>query len=371
MGFDLHLSRARKALKPRKAPYWDLLQRGSYIGLRVLDGGRASWSARLYNDTAHKYQYRALGFLTPEFGFDEARAAALDFFREHTGGISTARLTVEDAAKDYIKDRQAESPGRTTRDAETRLERTVYGTAFGKTPVTRLTTPAIVQWRANLSTSAADRTRTWTVVRAALNLAVRMRRVPLTLAREWNEVMALPERGGRRDLFLDLAQRRAWVEAATGTVRYLIEAACLTGARSGELLGAKRGQFDGRTQTMTFSGKTGPRTVPLSPAAVALFTRIADGKKPTDALFPSPSGTAWTGFNYAEPVKKAAQRAGLPPGATLYTLRHSFVTQAITDGLSTLDVAKLTGTSLMMIERHYGQFVLGAVRERLAKVTML
>jgi hypothetical protein len=32
------------------------------------------------------------------------------------------------------------------------------------------------------------------------------------------------------------------------------------------------------------------------------------------------------------------------PGVCLYSCRHSYITQAIVDGLSTLDVAKLTGT---------------------------
>ncbi len=54
-----------------------------------------------------------------------------------------------------------------------------------------------------------------------------------------------------------------------------------------------------------------------------------------------------------------------------YTLRHSFITQAISDGLTTLDVARLTGTSLAMIDRHYGHLVQSASAERLAKVQML
>jgi hypothetical protein len=39
--------------------------------------------------------------------------------------------------------------------------------------------------------------------------------------------------------------------------------------------------------------------------------------------------------------------------------------------MTTLDVARLTGTSVMMIEKHYGHLVASAARERLAKVKML
>lgn len=55
----------------------------------------------------------------------------------------------------------------------------------------------------------------------------------------------------------------------------------------------------------------------------------------------------------------------------LYTLRHSWITTALMSGMSTLDVARLTGTSLMMIEKHYGHLVDAAARERLAAVRIL
>ena len=61
----------------------------------------------------------------------------------------------------------------------------------------------------------------------------------------------------------------------------------------------------------------------------------------------------------------------LPPGVCLYTLRHSFITDAINQGMNTLAVARLVGTSLRMIDRHYGHLASDAVREQLAKVTMV
>jgi integrase len=72
-----------------------------------------------------------------------------------------------------------------------------------------------------------------------------------------------------------------------------------------------------------------------------------------------------------ELVRNAGAKAKLPPGVCLYTLRHSFITQAITDGMTTLDVARLCGTSFGMIEKHYGHLVADAARKWLAAVTML
>ena len=45
--------------------------------------------------------------------------------------------------------------------------------------------------------------------------------------------------------------------------------------------------------------------------------------------------------------------------------------QALLDGVSTLEVSKIVGTSLTMIEKHYGHLVHDTARERLAKVQMV
>ena len=68
-------------------------------------------------------------------------------------------------------------------------------------------------------------------------------------------------------------------------------------------------------------------------------------------------------------MRDAAERAELPVGVCLYTLRHSWITQAITDGMSVLTVAKLVGTSVTMIDKHYGKLAPEA-REQLSKMVM-
>ena len=58
---------------------------------------------------------------------------------------------------------------------------------------------------------------------------------------------------------------------------------------------------------------------------------------------------AWKG-----PIKAAAAAAELSPSVTAYSIRHSVITDLVTDGLDLLTVAQLSGTSVAMIERHYG-----------------
>ena len=46
--------------------------------------------------------------------------------------------------------------------------------------------------------------------------------------------------------------------------------------------------------------------------------------------------------------------AGLPAATTAYAMRHSAITDLVTGGLDLLTVAQLSGTSVAMIEKHYG-----------------
>ena len=199
--------------------------------------------------------------------------------------------------------------------------------------------------REGLKLTKSGANRMMASLRAALNLAVDNRQVPATAAQEWRGVKPYKGADGRRELYLDLAQRRALLAAATGGVRHLIEAALVTGARPGELVAVPRGAFD---------------------ATAPLLTRD-DGK-------------SWQRAEWTEDVRLAAEAAvvkgvngndaKLPVAVCLYSCRHSYITQAIVDGLTTLDVAKLTGTSLAMIDKHYGHLVQTSA-ERLAEVQML
>jgi integrase len=177
--------------------------------------------------------------------------------------------------------------------------------------------------------------------------------------------------GARRSLFLDRTQRRALVVACGGGLRDLLEAAAVTGCRAGELTGARVRYFDARQRTLSVRGKTGHRDVLLSPAAIALFTRRCEGREPDDHLLTRDDGRHRAHSDWDELVKDAARRVALPDSTVLYTLRHSWITETLMGGMSTLEVARIAGTSRAMIEKHYGHLVSDAASERLAKIAML
>jgi integrase len=229
----------------------------------------------------------------------------------------------------------------------------------------------VKRWRQGAGPTKSSQNRTMTALRAALNLAVQQRRVGADRAIEWKQVKQHSHAEGRRQLFLDLDQRRRLIEAARGTVRDLIAGIALTGARPGDLRMARRSHFDSRTGTISFYAKNHQRTIPLPLAALPLFERLAKDKLPNAWLFTRDDGKPWAHSDWDELVRAAAQGAGLQPGVCLYTLRHSFITQALMDGMSTLDVARITGTSLAMIEKHYGHLAMTQARERLDRVKLL
>lgn len=379
---QIHKSGIRKSLAPRREPYWSRISRGQYIGFRKLLDGEGTWIARRRSDDG-KQEYKSLGFDTDAFGIDQATAAAEHWFKLKDSDIKDDIVTVADACRRYVEERRTSKSESCAHDAHKRFERTVYGrrhpkteevvideNALGKRELAKLRATHIKTWRDGLDIGSAASNRTLTALKAALYLAVSERNVIASQAQEWAEVTPLPTKR-RQQVFLDLDQRRAFIEAASGAARNLIHAAIVTGARPGELVHALRSQWDGRTASMTFSGKTGTRTVPLSATAAALFDKLAKAKLPTAHLLPRDDGNPWPHSGWDEPVKEAAKKAGLPERVTLYSCRHSWITQAITDGMSILDVARLQGTSIQMIEATYGHLVASAARERLAKVTML
>lgn len=371
MSVNIHLASVRNKLQPRREPYWGApIVRGKYIGFRKFDAEAGAWIARSRDENGRQ-AYRSLGRVSDDFDFDKAKEAARQWFKLRESGISDDVITVADACREYVEDLKREKGATTAHDAEMRFKRTIYDNSLGMRALVNLRAPHIKTWRHDLDLTAATSNRNLGALKAALNLAIRNRRVSRELETELRDVKPLKITNHRRTLYLDLDQRRALLAECSGALRDLVQAAMLTGARAGELTNAARGQFDIRTGSMTFNGKTGGRTVPLSPAALVLFKQLSKDKLPTASLLTRDDKKPWAHSDWDKIFREASARAKLPAGCCLYTLRHSFITTAIIEGMATLDVARLVGTSVAMIDKYYGQFVHSAARERLAKVKIL
>jgi integrase len=378
----------RSAILPRPEPYWHKHARDRHLGYRKAADGSGSWIARYRYpngeappDSAAR-PLKALGEHTDAFGFDQAMAAAIAWFRELDSGVRAEAETVADIARLYVEDRGKQKGEATKLDYLRAFERSVFGgggksldkhapNAIGAVQLAKFRSRHLEAWRdalvlGGMSKATANRMRTRLI--AALNFAVRKKYISADAAQEWRNVEAFKGANKRRDLFLDLKQRRALLKAAEGAVRDLIEAVTLTGARAGELVSARRSAFDARVKSITLTGKTGTRVIPLSPAAVVLFERLSKDKLPTAFLLTRDDGRHWAHSDWDKLVRDAASKAALPKGTCLYTLRHSWITAALTDGMSPLVVARIVGTSLPMIDRNYGHLSDASARDHLARV---
>lgn len=367
---DLKTVDSREKLKPRasKEPYWQPLSAGRYLGFRPSTaGGAGTWLAR-YNDTdSGKKPNKTLGdfgTLPPSKRFDAAKQDAEDWFRHLSRGGSADDMTVKEACERFAKD----DP-----DAAKRFPRYVYDDPIAKVRLQKLREHHVEEWRSRLEAMPALVTRSKTgqkvtrkrspatvnrdmvPFRAALYAALRRGEVATALA--WQKALQPAVNATkRRNLYLDKAQRRALLAALPADAEAFCRGLCLLPLRPGALAALTKGDFDKRRKELVVGkDKAGSDRLIMVPDVVAaLLVEQSKSKMPAAPLFARADGKAWDKDAWKGPIKDAARAADLPEATTAYTLRHSTITDLVTGGLDLLTVAQLAGTSVRMIEQHYG-----------------
>lgn len=355
--FEIDKARVRSHLAVRREPYWGApIARGLFIGFRRLEVG-GTWIARQRDDDG-KQRYHSIGHAdaTP---YEDAVAATRAWAKQVDAGIDTSDVqTVADACRAYIADKRREQGDAYANEADGWFRRTVYHHGIAAIKLAKLRTQHVKDWRGGLTTAPATVNRTLTMLRAALNFAVASRYVEPSRAIEWKSVKPLPVHT-RRDLYLDRDQRHALLDHLPDHARPFVRALSLLPVRPGALAAATVADFDAKRASLriTTDKAAAGRVVALSPAALDLFKGQAKGKLPGAALIAYDDGSPWNKERWKQPIRKAAKAAKLPAGVCAYTLRHSVITDMLVGGLDSLTVARMAGTSLAMIEKHYGHLL--------------
>ena len=133
----------------------------------------------------------------------------------------------------------------------------------------------------------------------------------------------------------------------------------------------KVADFDSRHSILSVpAGKTRSRKIPLSGETLAHVKACAAAKLPAAWLFSRADGRRWDRFSWRDAINAGVAAAKLPKAVCAYTLRHSAITDLVTSGLDLFHVAQLAGTSVAMIEKHYGQLRPQQIREGLQVLSL-
>lgn len=402
---------ARDKLKPRRGQYWHRISKGSFVGYRKMTADTAgTWWARSRDETTGKQTEHALGALE-EFPdhkrFDAATAAAREWF-DHLGkGGSTSATTIKTVCDRYVEHLRTTKPkaeltdyaqarraakGKPTadvvpaaEDAAARFKNYVLNDAkLASTEIAKLTPAMLDAWRRRLQATptrsggnrgeqraASTLNRDMACFRAALNLAYVDGLVTSDFA--WRgKLRPIKDADRRREGYLDKDQRRKFIDKAQPDLAQFLRGLSLLPLRPGALAALTVAEFDKRLGVLKVGkDKAGhDRKIKLPKATAEFFETATKDKLPAAPIFARADGRAWDKDGWKWPVKAAATSAKLPEGTTAYTLRHSTITDLVHDGLDLLTVAQISGTSVKMIEQHYGHLRGDVAADALAKLAL-
>lgn len=368
---------SRGKLKPRPAPYWHKLSSGCHVGFRKMTPtSEGTWIAQAYDGATRKQTRRSLGAfdgLPAHQRYDAAKKSAEAWFAHVGMGGSTDVVTVRQACAQYVAHVKSGRGDGPADDIEARFTRWVYSEAkFASIPLPKLTRKHVEAWRGKLvkapvlvnphakkpktrERAPGSVNRDMTALRAALNHAHDEGGVTTNMA--WRVALRPIENAdGQRDAYLDRQQRTDLIDSAKADVGAFLRAMSLVPLRPGALAALTAASFDKRLGVLTIGkDKAGrDRKIKLPSQTAAFFAQRAKDKLPTASLLVRADGKTWDKDAWKKPVKSAAKVAGLPDTVTAYAMRHSAITDLVTAGLDLLTVAQLSGTSVAMIERHYG-----------------
>lgn len=385
---------SRGKLKARAEPYWVRLSSGCALGFRKMtSASTGSWIARYRSAETEKREKRSLGEfdnMPPSLRFDAAKKAAEVWFSHLGKGGTNETVTVGLACKRYVQHVRTHRGDQPANDLEMRFKRWVYDDrTLTDVDLTKLTKIRVESWRKAMATtpvkvnrdkrvvpvtrarSASSVNRDISALRAALNYAHDDGAVTTDMA--WRVALRPSKNAdGRRNAYIDIQQRRLLIDSAPRDLAEFLSGLSSVPLRPGALAALKVSSFETRLSVLTIGkDKAGQdRRIKLPPTTAAMFLGFCQGRSSTEPIFRRQDGQVWNKDAWKKPMKPAVMAAGLPADVTAYTLRHSVITDLVTGGLDLLTVAQLSGTSVAMIERHYGHLRADHAAAALAKLTL-
>ncbi len=412
---ELGSPEARRTLRARPEPYWMQIDRGLALGYRKSREGGA-WLMRRYVAAPQagrpgRFRHAEQRIGTANDSRDPDGHEVLDFGQAQRKLLALARhevlrasgqlYTVADAVEDYLDWLRAQR--KSADDTAYKLKAYVLP-ELGTKRVVDLKPADFDAWlaaalkrrrkvakpkkpRASRATEGGEAgassavavpedpgerqrrrkatlNRVIAALKGCLNRAHATRKVPSREA--WAYLKKFGSADSARLRWLNVEEARRLQNAADPALRSLIAAALNTGCRAGELLAMRAGDFDPASKTVLIaqskSGKS--RRVPLTERGVELFDQLTAGKLESDAIFRRSDGSAWYGMALVRLMAEASKNGKVVPPATFHTLRHSYASALVQEGVPLMFVASALGhRDTRMVEKHYGHLAHSAVAE--------
>lgn len=193
------------------------------------------------------------------------------------------------------------------------------------------------------------------------NVAVRDWGLPLN-TNPVNQVRK-PTPNKARDRVLNDTQRQALVAACAQCqspwIKPVVVFALETAARRGEILALTWRDVDLERKVVKVSGKTGSRTIPLSPACVSMLRSLPRSLE--GHVFPVTIETLKQAY------ARAVARAGIQD-FTFHDLRHDALTRLAKLGLNILELRSVSGHTTANMLQRYVSIDAGDLAQKLASI---
>ena len=174
-------------------------------------------------------------------------------------GGSTVRGTVKAACEAYLDKLTQDKSETAANDARGRFKRLIYSDPIATVELMKLAPRHFVEWKKRtlaLGGTKGTYNRNATPFRRALNLCLSRREVASNHA--WvNELKAFKDADGRRELYLNRAERQRLLKNATPEAQRFIKSLLLLPFRPGDVAKLKVEHFDAHQRILSIPhGKT-------------------------------------------------------------------------------------------------------------------
>ena len=310
---------------------------------------------------AYRYRREGRGSARPQVGGFATRAEALKALEKVLArlgpGGRAATMTLGELVDEYLEMHQAEP----VTIAKLRWLLGKATAALGEVRLAELSPKDVYAWR--LTIPEGHRFEATQALRQVLNRAVAWGLIDYNPAKRG---VANPMRRSKEKRPFDSwLQIEAVAERLGPVYGPMIVFAAATGLRPSELFALEHRDID-RSVSVAYVRRTyangrlkntktrlSTRAVPLQAIALDALDRLPPSENPI--LFPNSQGSRIDFRSFGRRHWKPAQtKAGVEPLHHLYDLRHTYATFALRAGVSVFAVSRFMGSSIAMIDRHYG-----------------